>query len=134
MWVTDTPPTGWLICDGSNFNAATYPALNALLGNNTLPDLRRRFPLGAQNIVNQGQTARPLKSTGGEETVTLGIQHIPPHTHGITYREGEEGGGGNDYSDLGGTGVNDSTESTGGGEAHNNMPPYYALHFIIKAE
>jgi microcystin-dependent protein len=55
----------------------------------------------------------------------------------VTFREGEEGGSGNDYSDLrGGSDRSKSFTSTatGGVEAHNNMPPYYCLHFIIKAE
>jgi len=134
MWVTDTPPAGWLICDGSSFDTNQYPALQTILNSSNVPDLRRRFPLGAQDIVNPGETPRPLSSTGGEEEVTLTIAQMPAHTHGIQYREGEEQGNGNDYSDLGDTGVNDSTQPTGGGEAHNNMPPYYALHFIIRAE
>ena len=30
----------WLECDGSSYNTSTYPDLYALLGTNTLPDLR----------------------------------------------------------------------------------------------
>jgi len=47
IWPTDTPPDGWLICDGTSFNATTYPTLNTILGGNTLPDLIGRFALGA---------------------------------------------------------------------------------------
>lgn len=33
-------PNGYLLCDGSSFDSTAYPALAALLGGNTLPDLR----------------------------------------------------------------------------------------------
>lgn len=41
-----TPDTNWLICDGSTFSGATYPALATLLGSTTLPDLRDRSIYG----------------------------------------------------------------------------------------
>lgn len=59
VWYTDTPPTGWLICDGSEIARATFVDLNALwsaasypfgAGNGTttfnLPDIRGRIPVG----------------------------------------------------------------------------------------
>jgi microcystin-dependent protein len=134
MWPTATPPTGWLICNGSTFSAATYPTLNTVLGDAQVPNFEGRFPLGAKPIpVPQGETIFPLNSTGGEEKHILTVAEMPSHSHGIEYREGSESGSNNNYSDLGDTGVNDSTQNTGGGQAHNNMPPYLAIHFIIKA-
>lgn len=41
------PDTNWLICNGSTFSGATYPALATLLGSTTLPDLRDRSVYGA---------------------------------------------------------------------------------------
>jgi microcystin-dependent protein len=46
QWPTATAPTGFLACDGSGFSSATYPLLAAVLGGTTLPDLRRRVPVG----------------------------------------------------------------------------------------
>jgi len=146
MWPTDTPPDGWLICDGDNFDANTYPELNTILGSTTLPDFRRRFPLGAQDIVPFGETARPLNSTGGEEEVTLTVGQLPSHNHGAgslstqySYLSDEDTGteqfrDGSDTRMYKSTNITGSTASTGSGQAHNNMPPYYAIHFIIKAE
>ena len=32
MWMTDTAPTGWAICDGAAISRTTFAALFALLG------------------------------------------------------------------------------------------------------
>ncbi|HAN4100635.1 TPA: phage tail protein [Escherichia coli] len=40
------PPTGWLKCNGSTFNLASYPALAAVFPSGTLPDLRGEFIRG----------------------------------------------------------------------------------------
>jgi len=57
MWSTSTPPTGWLLCNGADVSRTTYSALFAVIsttygiGNGsttfTLPNLVKRFPLGA---------------------------------------------------------------------------------------
>ena len=41
-----TTPEGWLLCDGSTFNGATYLELQTVLGGTTLPDLRDKFLRG----------------------------------------------------------------------------------------
>ncbi len=134
----DNIPDGWLFCGGQSFDGGTYPELQTLLGGTNTPNLKGRFPLGAKPIVNVGETPYPLKGTGGEEEVTLTIDEMPSHTHDvtITFREAEEQGSGNDYSDLNGGSSSSRTyesEARGGGQAHNNMPPFYSVNFIIKA-
>lgn len=70
MWPTATPPTDWLLCDGSTFSAVTYPDLATLLGGTTLPNLTNKFPLGVG--------AEPVLTAGG----TLFHDHTQPtHTH-----------------------------------------------------
>ena len=70
--------------------------------------------------------------TGGEKTHTLTVEEIPSHTHAIS-RYNPSGTGfdatqtklaaaPNNGSGVPG-GVN--TNPAGGGQAHNNMPPYY---------
>ena len=54
-------PTGWVLCDG----------------NNSTPDLRNRFIVGAGNSYNVGVT-------GGFDSVSLSESQIPGHTHGVS--------------------------------------------------
>jgi len=99
-------PTGWVLCNGSNGT----------------PDLRNRFIVGA------GSTYA-VAATGGEAAHTLTIDEVPSHTH--SYRFGT-GSAGDPVGVGGGYITNSSTGSTGGGQSHNNLPPYYALAYIMK--
>ena len=136
MWLTNTPPDGWLFCDGKSFDQDTYPQLYSILNNsNITPDLSGRFPVGAGSKYNIGET-------GGEDSVTLTESEMPNHTHSIGFQSS--------YDDNGNEGTrivtNDNREDgkymtdnvfniggTGGGMPHENRPPFYALQFIIKA-
>ena len=88
--VSTSPPTGFLLCDGSNVSRATYARLDALLSaasypwgsgdgstTFTLPDLRRRVPMGAGGS-GTGVISNTVGSTGGGETVDAS------HTHAIS--------------------------------------------------
>ena len=81
-------------------------------------------------------------STGGEATHQLTIYEIPSHGHNIRtqqWYEFQSGHGvGTDNSiyswknsDTGGTGSKvyiNATEYSGGGNSHNNMPPYLSVY------
>lgn len=85
-------PTGYTEADGRllQINASgDTQRLFALIGNTfggdgrttfALPDLRGRSPIGAG--VRNG-TAYPTGATAGQETVTLGMQHLPAHGHAM---------------------------------------------------
>lgn len=92
----------------------------------TWVQIKGRFLLAADD-------GHPAGSTGGEEEHTLTVQEMPSHGHGYIYtgqsdttgtgaiRLVNPGGTDNAY-----TGKKDG--KTGGGQAHNNMPPYRAAY------
>ena len=105
-------PSGWVLCNGQN---------------NT-PDLRGRFILGVSD-------SHAVNSTGGEETHTLSVNEMPRHDHQLATewvggsadtRFGIDPIAGGKYQG------NMGTNNSGGNQPHNNMPPYYALCYIMK--
>ena len=202
LWFTATPPTNWLICDGSSRDTTAFAALFAVIGytfggsgaNFNLPPLANGFPFGAS-------ATHALASTGGEATHLLTTAEIPAHAHtatqpahshtatqpahvhpdpghghpgstasqaphshggvvipGGTFSLGQPGWntqpGGTDTQQpavsvsiaAAATGLQAAqpaitvgnaqpaitVANTGGGGAHNNMPPFLSVNFIIK--
>ena len=72
--------------------------------------------------------------TGGSKTVTLTLEQIPAHSHGRRTSVGGRGGASNDNGGSKGYQWHDSgnsnTTETGGGQAHNNMPPYITVYMF----
>lgn len=95
--------------------------------------LAARFPIGVGTLPSAVVIA--VTGTGGSEKVTLTNDTIPSHTHGTT-PSALEGTGSGDVANgiyVGGTGPNVGTftvSPTGGGQAHDNMPPYFGVYFI----
>lgn len=105
----DNIPEGWHICDGTNGTI----------------DLRDRFVLGGGGTHTVGET-------GGSETVTLTVEQMPSHAHGIPYNR-EPAGTGSTYTDClykSVTPLTIESRKTGGSQPHNNMPPYIVLPWI----
>ncbi len=118
-WTGVTPPEGWLLCDGKNGT----------------PDLRGRFVLG----IGKGETLteRTLNEKGGFEKVALTVDELPAHSHSHNfYNAGLDHKGhwteGQIKSNDRGT-FNSQTNETGGNQPHENMPPFYALAYIMRA-
>jgi microcystin-dependent protein len=114
-------PTGWFICDG----------------NNGTPNLVGRFIIGT--ATDSGGTY-DVGDTGGAADVTLtGAQSgVPAHTHTVTASLNGAGGAGTNPQ----THTSQSTASSfttnanaaaNAAEAHTNLPPYYALAYIMKS-
>jgi len=118
LWsgAADAIPTGYVLCDG----------------NNSTPNLSGRFVVG----YSASDSDYDVNDTGGEVTVALTLNQIPSHTHsyvGHTYPgsgpEQNQSGGPEDRTSFN---VNKTTGSAGGGQPHENRPPYYALCYIMK--
>jgi microcystin-dependent protein len=159
MFAGNFAPRGWAFCDGQLLAVSQNDALFSLLGtlyggDGTttfgLPDLRGRLPMHAGN--GPGLTARPLASSGGEESVTLSESELPAHTHTVSGAlQTAESGTTTDpagaipavsgrealYGPATDTVLGDpvavpaTTDAGGGSASHPNMPPYLGVHFII---
>jgi len=136
-----TAPTGYVLCDGSEYSETTEAALFAVLGStyNTggetanqfrVPVVRGRVVAGMGGSLLIGTDA--FADTGGASTHTLTENEMPSHSHGI-------GGFANDMN-LGTSSFRLSptvtsigeTKETGGDQAHNNVQPTIILNYIIK--
>jgi microcystin-dependent protein len=145
-------PRGWALCDGSLINIRNNTALFSVLGTefggdgvNTfgLPDLRGRLPIGQGT--GTGLTPREMGDEGGAENVTLITAQLPVHGH-LMYPPGT----GNEaqiadptnsvpattgsplYSSEANTQMASfNSEPTGAGMAHDNMPPFQVINYII---
>ena len=158
MFGGSTAPDGYLMCDGAAVSRTTYAALFAVIGTTygagdgsttfNLPDLQGRFPLGAGS--GDGLTARTVGQKDGEEGHALTDVEMPAHSHapsasGEYFVTAEESGANNtrvEYSSNGNRWVNGLTsqshfhhrtitDTVGSGAAHNNMPPYTVVSYII---
>ena len=137
MFAASNAPSGWLPCNGVAVSRTTYSNLFAVIGttyggngstNFNLPDLRQRFAFGTTNN---------LGVTGGAQTVTLTTAQMPAHSHYILRIMGIGVAAGAATEEWGPrywtSGSEYYSDSTGGGQAHSNMPPYVAVNFIIYA-
>lgn len=136
-------PDGWLLCDGNEVLKADYLDLwntittawgTATLGDDyfVLPDFRNKSAYGYQS---GGGATKTFGSTHGAETVTLTESQIPAHSHAAPVSGAASGSVGNTAVYSGGLFLEPrlNTQTTGGGESHNNLHPVAICGFIIYA-
>ena len=117
--VTDIPK-GWALCNGQRVNGLKTP------------DLRGRFVPGAGGGYRAG-------TTGGEERHTLTESEMPSHRHSYTFTGADLDLSWKDHNyfydasrHYSNNDNKKSTNYTGGGQPHENRPPYYALCYIMR--
>jgi len=86
----DFAPLGWADCQGQLLSITQNTALFSLLGTNfggdgvrtfALPDLQGRVAIGQGPAV--GGSSYDIGESGGVETVTLGANQLPAHSHSL---------------------------------------------------
>ena len=147
-------PRGWALCNGQLLSIASNNALFSLIGTYyggdgrttfALPNLQGRVPMHYGS--GAGLSPRLIGEAAGQESVSLTEAQLPAHTHKARASSLK----GNTNSPVGrvwskDAGVQSATYTSnaadadmaagaiapaGGGQPHNNMPPYLAVNFII---
>ena len=130
-------PRGWAPAQGQLLPISQNQALFSLYGTMYggdgrttfgLPDLRGRFILS--HGTGPGLSPKRIGQKGGTETVTLTQAQIPAHSHAI-----KTIGNGNKQAvkanNKGPSQKPVKTKKAGGGQPHNNMPPYQVLNACV---
>jgi hypothetical protein len=125
-----TIPSGWLLCDGTS----------------STPDLRNRFVVGATSTYAVGATGGSADAVVVSHTHTAtvtdpGHSHTPsPSTNFLRAQGGQNGSNsGSNWRndtltiDSATTGITVANSTTGVSGTNANLPPYYALCYIMKA-
>lgn len=109
---------------GAFYISATATSPRTVFGFGTWTQIKDRFILAAGDVY-------AAASSGGEATHTLTINEIPAHSHQLKtcdavgpYDVVVRGDGTNE----GWSSTTNTIANTGGGQAHNNMPPYLAAY------
>jgi len=141
LWSGASDPAGgkWMICDGRTLDSNNYPDLYGVIGLSfsiyshpstifDLPDFNGRVPVG----VRSGSYA--MGDQGGAAQHTLTVGEMPSHSHPMLpgYFPGRDITNPTIAASPGSTWSQGSIGNTGGGQPHNNMPPYLVVNYIIK--
>lgn len=133
-------PTGWYLCNGSNGT----------------PDLRDKFVIGASSdetaLAKTNVTGSLTQSGGSKDAIAVSHSHTasssvsdPGHAHSLSGLYGSPNSGGSGRADVNqstqyystgsattGISVSTTVNSAGSSGTNANLPPYYALAYIMK--
>ena len=147
MFAGNFAPNGWLLCEGQLLPISENETLFQLIGTTYggdgeetfgLPDLRGRVP------IHQGN-GFALAGAAGVEEVTLTLQQIPVHTHGLIATINQASGTDPSnalyakpdkrlYRPEPGAVQAMAAQAigpVGGSQPHTNFQPYLCINFII---
>lgn len=156
---TEAVPEGWMLCDGREISIEEYQGLYDLIGTIygagdsafwaqvfypattfNIPDLRGRTIIGANDMGGEQSDVLTIHQAsagqvGGEEMHQLTEEEMPSHSHDLPKQESSSCCGNGFYYR---TNVSYAVEpypvsEAGGDQPHNNMQPYMALNYMIKA-
>ncbi len=146
-------PRGWALCEGQLLPISQNSALFSILGTTyggdgrttfALPDLRGRAPIQQGN--GPGLPDYRLGQKGGRENVTLTVNELPSHNHGVQIHVSEEDANTDDpsgaYPAITPANAYETTKSsttlgaptvtnTGNSRSFSIMQPYIAINYII---
>jgi microcystin-dependent protein len=143
-------PQGWAMCNGQILPISQNTALFSLLGtqfggngttNFALPNLQGSTPLDQGQ--GPGLSPRQMGDTGGLTQVTLVSNQGPVHSHAaqaVAAAGNQVGPAGTLTGELraqsyapaaNGLMSPSALQPAGGGQPHNNLPPYLTLNFVI---
>lgn len=146
-------PSSWIFCYGQAISRATYADLFAIIGTTygsgdgsttfNVPDMRGNMILGKDNMGGSSRNrvvdadADTLGGQDGEENHTLTTSELPPHSHSADVRSAGGPNSGTFFAGFNSANISNSigspsTDNTGSGSAHNNMPPYIVFNYIIR--
>ena len=118
-------PSGWVLCDGTN----------------STPDLRDKFVVGAGSTYAVGATGGSPNAIVVSHTHTATVTD-PGHSHSYTSStfnrnqntgQTQAGSATTGTTDPNTTGITVGISTTGSSATNANLPPYYALAYIMKA-
>ena len=154
MYGGQTAPSGWHLCNGTALNRTTYSSLFNIIGtiygagNGSttflLPNMNGRFVVGVGTITDsstQGNFTATYNLGGkdGTQKHILTENELPSHSHTFyAKRQSSPQAGSNSHDNprtgTSGDGYNGqiTTDATGGGQEHENRPPYITLNYIIR--
>jgi len=130
-------PSGWALCNGTTVNGRVTP------------DLRNKFIIGAAvdntGVANTNITGSNTQTGGTKDAIVVNHTHTitdPGHVHAINATSGgitnsgisKYAGGGSSSADYNSksatTGITINNQGSDG--TNQNLPPYYALAYIMK--